>query len=120
MARNALSNIAEFEICHRLFSKDPFVFHCPSAPTVVRSEMMFIMEKSASSPHGEKKMTICIESQRTLMQFIVTFHRSTPRFTLMMGFHHGNETLVTVTETFFKEIYFSLALADDNIDLLLL
>ena len=55
------------------------------------------------------------------MQFIVTFHRlTTPRFTLMMGFHQGNETLVTVTETFFKEIYFSLALADDNIDLLLL
>lgn len=38
----------------------------------------------------------------------------------MMGFHQGNETLVTDTETFFKEIYFSFALADDNIDLLLL
>lgn len=38
----------------------------------------------------------------------------------MMGCHQGNETLVTVTEIFFKEISFSLALADDKIDLLLL
>ena len=39
----------------------------------------------------------------------------------MMGFHQGNETLVTVTETFFKEILTKLKpVVEDTLDIVVL